>query len=536
MLLRRANSPRRCLPILLLLWGISSVALASDWTYAVRPGDDLWRLAAKYCGSSSYATRLAQHNGLASPRALRAGTRLNIPVQWLVRQPAEVTVRSVAGSVSRENGESVAAGDTIEMGQRLITADGFAVVVFADGSRLEVGQDTEVLFNVLTAFGDSGMVDTHLRFYRGRGAARVIKKSAPSKFRIWTPSGIAAVRGTDFRVASNPAAGKATSRVETVTGAVEFEAAARTLALPAGFGVVASAAGAQKEALLPAPTLLNPALALWQPNQSVRWQPVADAAGYQVKLYQVQPGGLMPIRSVSQSDTNYVLTDLAAGEYAFAVRAVAASGIEGFDDQFRLRMGSLAPQLAPSASLLPSASLRWPTASDGSGYVLQIDRTRAFPNPSTDTLLHNQRPLQDTVANAPGVYFWRVRQTNSAFSEPQRLEVRPPPVTQLEVNELPAAPGAKVRRRPLALRWQQRADETYTVVVRQAGQSTSAFARSGITGDQLQLPVFPEGRYDVSVVATSGGVASEAVHRELQVSDPPPWWSPGVLLLPLLLL
>lgn len=297
-----------------LLWVVSGVAAAADWTYGVRPGDDLWRLAAKYCGSTSFAMRIARHNGLSSPKALQAGTRLNIPVDWLVRQPADVTVLSISGTVRLDNGQPLATGDRVQMGQSVVTDDGFAVVQFADGSQLEIGQHSEVLFNILTAFGDTGMVDTHLRFYRGRGAARVIKRETPSKFRIWTPTGIAAVRGTDFRVGTTGAGSAAKSRIETVSGAVDFEQPAETLDLPAGFGAIASQTGSSKEQLLVAPTVENTSRVLWQPDQSVRWQPVAEAGRYQTKIYRVEPGGLRPLRSGSQTGTSYKLANLAAGE------------------------------------------------------------------------------------------------------------------------------------------------------------------------------------------------------------------------------
>lgn len=318
---------------LLLLWISAAAAQTAptgpDWRYTVRPGDELWGIAARFCGSSSYAQRLAAHNALTRPEALRAGTALRIPVAWLVRQPAAVLVRAVSGTAQDGAGQPLAIGDRIAMGARIRTGDGFAVVAFADGSTLEIGPRSDVLFNILTAFGDTGMVDTHLRFYRGRGAARVVKRATGSRFRIWTPSGIAAVRGTDFRVGTlaQPSVG---SRVETLTGAVEFSTANATVPLPAGFGVLASPEGVTRESLLPAPTFVTAAQAVLGPTDVVQWQSVSDAARYSITLYAQGTTQDVPVAAAETIDPQYGLSALPVGVYGVTVRAVSANGLEGY--------------------------------------------------------------------------------------------------------------------------------------------------------------------------------------------------------------
>ena len=58
-----------------------------DWFYTLRPGDDLWQIALRYCGSGNQATAIAAHNGLQNPTQLRAGQRIAIPVAWLAFAP-----------------------------------------------------------------------------------------------------------------------------------------------------------------------------------------------------------------------------------------------------------------------------------------------------------------------------------------------------------------------------------------------------------------------------------------------------------------
>ena len=60
---------------LLLLLALPLSALADDWQYTLRPGDDLWTIARDYCGSGNLAQAIADHNGLANVAAIRAGQR-----------------------------------------------------------------------------------------------------------------------------------------------------------------------------------------------------------------------------------------------------------------------------------------------------------------------------------------------------------------------------------------------------------------------------------------------------------------------------
>lgn len=529
---------------LLLLCGVVAQALAADWTYSVRPGDDLWRLAAKYCGSTAYAGRLAQHNGLARPQDLQAGARLRIPVDWLVRQPAEVEVMAVTGTVTDGTGQALAVGDRLVMGTQLVTADGFAVVAFADGSTLQVGENSEVLFNILTAFGDTGMVDTHLRFYRGRGTARVIKQEANSKFRIWTPSGIAAVRGTDFRVGAESAAEDATeksTRLETVTGAVDFVDEAKTVDVPAGFGVVASAAGVAKEELLTAPALLGTAKPLWRPDESIRWQADPAAQEYRIVLYQPDGQRRRPIRSRSVNETEFRLDDLQPGSYTFVVRAVAASGLEGFDSQRQFAVGASAPVAASVGAMLPSDSLTWRSAqSEGDGgYELQISSDISFQTAATYSSALPSLPLNNTVAADPGRYYWRVKRADSAYSEPQEIAVHPLPVTQLRAELLhQQKQGSGVQG--VVVSWADQAGQTYALNVARTSQAgagsgaTSVYSVDGLQGERHQVPALAPGNYRIELTAVAGGLASERRTTEIAVTKPTPWWIAALFAVPLL--
>ena len=307
-----------------LLW-------ATDWHHTLRPGESLAQVAVQCCGNASFADRISQYNNLDQRFPAPVGARLRIPVAWLLQQPANAQLISVTGQVLDSRGRQWNVGDQISIGQQITTAaDSLALIRFADNSTLLVNPDALVTFDVLSVFGDAGMVDTLIRFERGRGELKIIK-SQQNRMRVSTPTGIAAVRGTEFRVAAGQAG--TPSLVETTEGLVGFVppgSGALVTLVDAGFGVIAANSGVTKEALLPAP---GPLVAPSVPshNATLSWPKLAGATGYQVQVFRLTNGALQPVRIELVKRTRYQLADLVPATYQVQVRAVAASGLQGMD-------------------------------------------------------------------------------------------------------------------------------------------------------------------------------------------------------------
>ncbi len=318
-------------------------SFAADWYYTLRPGDSLQSIAEKFCGAAEYGDRISKYNRLDQRIAPVIGSRIRIPVDWLVKRPAPAQVVSVNGVVTHADGTAVVVGDQIRSGQALATADeGRTLIRFADGSTLEIGPEAEVTFDILSAYGDSGMVDTLVRFQRGRGVARVVKQTQGARFRVSTPTGIAAVRGTEFRISSE----SERSLVETTEGSIGFSnqqepaagsaaaaaatAGAQTLLIDAGFGVIATPTGATKEELLPAPiNLRGPA----QPGSRAvfTWEAIPSARTYEISVYRLAAGVAEPIAGHETKRPRFTLSKLPPGRYRVSVRGVAASGLQGLE-------------------------------------------------------------------------------------------------------------------------------------------------------------------------------------------------------------
>ncbi|HZX81088.1 MAG TPA: FecR domain-containing protein, partial [Lysobacter sp.] len=194
--------------VLAALVGVGSGdASAADWVYRVRPGDNLWDLASAHMRADVPWSRLQAYNRVADPRNLPPGQRLRFPVEWLRVQPERVRVIAVRGDVRIATGARAAAREgAVDM---RIAANGWietgenasATVEFADGSRLLLAGRSRLVFDRLSSFGRTGMVDSGMRLQRGRATNRVAPQRGPAaRYDVSTPSATSSVRGTRFRV------------------------------------------------------------------------------------------------------------------------------------------------------------------------------------------------------------------------------------------------------------------------------------------------------------------------------------------------
>lgn len=311
-------------------------AVASEWTFTLRPNESMSQLAQRCCGDASLADKISQFNNIDQRTGPVAGSRLRIPVQLLRRQPLSATLIYAMGIVSDGDGNPLVSGASLTMGQSLQTGPGsLAIVRFADDSTLQLGNDAKVDFDTLSAFGDTGMVDTLVHLQRGRAELRVIKQ-AGNRLRVETPSGIAAVRGTQFRVAVEPgrkASAPTRGLVETTTGLVGFaqqQASNSETSVEAGYGVVAVPSGVTKEALLQPPGPIDvPAQATTK--QRLSWPKLTGARRYQVQVGRNVAGNIEWMPSVQTGKRMFPLQGLAQGDYQVRVRGIAASGLHGVD-------------------------------------------------------------------------------------------------------------------------------------------------------------------------------------------------------------
>ena len=349
---------------------------ADDWSYTIRPGDDLWTIARDYCGSAKVAPKIAEHNKIGDVYTLKIGSRISIPTYWLVFAPTTARITALQGTVTHQTTDgsrSATSNAEINMGDVVITETGSAQVTFADQSTITIQPGSRVLFNKLTAFGPAGMVDTHLRFTYGNGTSRVQPQNRGDRFRIETPEGIAAVRGTEFRVGY--AQDTSVANAETLEGEIAF-IGFREVDVPQGFGVAASQGGITKENLLNPPSLTSTAEEIFS-GDSVSWQAVLDADHYVVSWSdQASSQTTTKLEKTSEPELE---VSVDPGRYQFSVRAVSASGIQGYDATQAMIVKEIPPAPATPKALDITKqgrelTLTWDAVPDVDRYRIEISR------------------------------------------------------------------------------------------------------------------------------------------------------------------
>ncbi|UOV04785.1 FecR domain-containing protein [Pseudoxanthomonas sp. F37] len=448
--------------MLFLLAAAASVQ-AQEWAYRVRPGDTLWDVAGAHLKPSIPWQRLQDHNRIANPYQLAPGSTLQIPLAWLDRQPARARVVAVRGNATSRSAAGrdapVTAGMSLGSGAVLKTSpDASLSLEFADGSRLLLLGDSELLLDRLTRFGRSGMADTRLRLQRGRIGNEVRRLRGPAaNFVVDTPSASSAVRGTQFRVEAR----EGRTHTEVLEGRVAVNARnQRGALLRHGFGavVVPGQAAIAAVALLPAPDLSRIAPLTQSPRPELAWPQVPGAHGYRVQVGEHRRFDSVRV-DMEVEAPRVQLPVLDAGHYAIRVRAIGKDGLEGRDTVTALQVDD---QPAPPYSIAPAAGsvvrtpdvvLRWTRAPGAVAYDYEIAGAAGFARPVARARVQDTASIGLPDPLPPGDYAWRIRSIDASgkagpFGDPLAFTVRP----LAEVNAIDTA--APTDTREVTFRWQ----------------------------------------------------------------------------------
>ena len=446
--------------VLLASWSVQ----AQEWVYRVRPGDTLWDVTGAYLKPSIPWQRLQEHNRIANPYQLPPGSTLRIPLQWLHHQPATAKVVALQGvAVARTaagRDAPVTAGMSLGSGARVTTSPEASLSLqFADGSRLLLLGDSELLLDRLTRFGRSGMADTRLRLQRGRIGNDVRHLRGPAaNFIVDTPSASSAVRGTKFRVE----AGDQRTHTEVLEGRVAVDAPRqRGAVLRPGFGVVVAQgeAAVTPVALLPAPDLSRLDPLSQNARADLAWPAVAGAHGYRIQASAQRTFDSLRV-DVEIDAPQYTLPALEAGTYFIRVRAISPEGLEGRDAVASLRIDD---QPAPPYSIAPAAGgvvrtpdveLAWTQAPHATAYDYEIAGTSGYAQPVAQGRTDGATRARLSAPLPPGDYAWRIRSVDGngkagPFGDSVAFTMRP----LAEVTEIDRSAAESGSTRDVTFRW-----------------------------------------------------------------------------------
>lgn len=444
------------LSIAVLALGISNIAFVPalvaaeqtlDWRYSVRPGDTLIDLGQTHLIHANDWMQIQKINHINDPYKIPVGTVLKIPLALVKQYPASAEVMSVSGDARLQSAasplEPIKAGQKLAAGTKLFTKDHSNIVIkFADGTVTTVDSNSELSLNTMSIYSGGVMVDTQLKLQQGQLKTHANPNHiSGNRMQIVTPSAIAAVRGTEFRVSAD----EKVTKQETLNGAVNFLAASQGVLVKKGYGSLAEAG----KPPIPPVALLDAV-----DTKKIRSQydelplqfdlpPVTAAASYVGQIYTDTKFNQI-VAETEQQTSALSFADLPDGHYFLMVRAKDKNGLAGYDavHAFTLSARPFGPDsLYPEPNLRlknEPPELKWAAAEGAQEYLLQVATDKAFNHLTT------QKRIRDTTYKfssnlASGEYFWRLA---TIIQSPNGGEIQGPAV---KVNHFtykapPAAP------------------------------------------------------------------------------------------------
>jgi len=502
-----------------------------DESYIAQPGDTMNGISQRLLheGETTRVQRaLQKHNGLAEPDLIHPGLTIRIPRAWLKSRPSALEVVAVQGDV-RSKGQPlalnsrVAAGDDVRTGK-----DGYATLKLADGSTITLLPSASAGVERAQAT-PGGTTDTQMRLDAGRVETSVRKpKQGASRFEVRTPMAIAAVRGTKFRVTTDPGKNAATSEVLEGEVGVADTGNLGAENVGAGFGtrVLAGSAPLKPRALLAPPFLWTGLQLVERPDTEIKVNPLRGASSYRLFISSREDFSSVVLEEILEAPV-IRLRGLAEGDYFVRLRGIDDIELEGRDATARMRVRIVPPAPVPAnppdRTRMRGASLEfaWSAQAQAAEYVLQIARDPAFRN------LFGERaglrePRHVAADIPPGDYFWRVAYTlpdgkRSPYSPARTFQLRPAPQ--------PPYP-AKIEDEAILLSWpaepgqsfelQFAADPGFTRIVEARRTSTPG----------ASVPRPAQGLYHARVRATDAdgtvGPYTQAVRIDVPRKEPKP--------------
>ncbi|KZY88485.1 hypothetical protein A3743_11620, partial [Oleiphilus sp. HI0072] len=338
----------------------------------------------------------------------------------------------------------------IRVGDEVATKKGNVLIEFADSSTIRLEENSNLVFNKLSHFGKTGMVDTRLRLKRGSLSTEVTPLVKGSRYEITTPSAVAAVRGTEFRLSTQ---GNET-QLEVIEGEVSFAGEHGTTQVFAGNGarIKKGSAIIEQTKLADAPKALFAERVVDDLPSTLSWEEQKSAEAYRVQLTDNKQNGKL-VKQGKIQKPELELEHIENGEYDVSMRAIDANGFEGVDSVTRIAVDigtEQAKLIAPLAkSILDSTkpTFSWNFVKPDTLGKLQISKDKGFNLLISQTDFDAAQQIAPRKALMPGSYYWRVVSLaddgETANSEVRNFSVRGilKPVKILSVNYIDSQVG-----------------------------------------------------------------------------------------------
>ncbi len=507
-----------------LLAAETFIANEPEWRYSVRPGDNLIHFGRQYLINPDDWKVLQKLNNIKNPYRMQLGQVIRVPLN-LVKQiaaPAEIVLASGnAGILMADNSVlPVKVGQQLGAGAALITGENSKInIKFADGSIVSMQPKSMMKLDTLSMYSGGGMVDTKLRLQQGK----VETEANPAhiqgnQMQIITPTAVAAVRGTQFRVSAD----SSSIKQETLDGKVSLSAAGEEVNVDKGFGSSSEGGNAPlpPALLLSAPVTGNFPTKLESVPIAFEMLAQDGAVSWLGKLSTDEKFNNIAAENLSQG-THLSFNDLPDGKYYLKVRAKDKQGLEGYDatHEFSLNARPFAPKVSSPAEAATvrdaDPELRWEKVAQANEYLLELARDADFKQ-----MLDSQR-----VANTaykieknlePGQYYWRLASVDSATDQgpytainsfTYKAKPSAPNISQIKVEVL--------RNRVFVNTTNPPNGHTYEVVLdNDANKQTNVWHSTGINGTfDFLLKEYGQQKLRLRLVDAEGVAGPDAVYE-----------------------
>jgi len=426
------------------------------WLYTIKPGDTLIHFSRAHLINPDDWVKLQALNQIKDPYRMPIGSILQVPLSLLKQSPAKAEVIHIAGQAESLQSHGVyiplSKGQTLGPGAQIRTLNNSQITLgFADGSRTTLGSNGLLVLDTLSLYSGGAMVDTKIRLQHGQTETLANPKRVKGNaMQIITPSAIAAVRGTQFRVGAD----KDSTTQATLHGQVALAAVDSEVLVSEGFGSQATLGQAPI-----APVPLLPAVNTSKMTATVSTLPAVfdwpidqGAKAWQTKL-STSPDMQSLIAESNVTEPKLTMNQLPEGRYYLSVRAIDQYGIAGLDATHGFNV-ELSPQ-TPTA-LYPQhgqlirermPTLRWQADALATAYAVEVSTDKGFSQPIVQTrVTHANMHIQQALQ--AGEYHWRIATiapSNGAEKQSAwtalSFNVKPPPEApdiskmQVKVNQ-----------------------------------------------------------------------------------------------------
>lgn len=342
------------LPALVAMsWLASAAALAQHEAddahvhYTVQAGDNLSTLAQRHLQDFSDLAEVVRVNQIRNIHRVPVGRVIKIPRQILKYTPAQATISQIncttALRLDGAQSQDLKPGSTLTEGDVLRIPAGCRLSMsFEDQATVRLLSGAVVQLKTLRRNAFDANPQVHLELLDGRLSAKVPTRAQPNApFQVTTPSSLAGIRGTQFRVGFEASQGNA--QVEVLSGAVAAQGLADTftsrLETLQGVAIAAQGKAFGVERLLPAPRFEQLAIAAsGNAPAALHFAPPAQARRF--SLTTSQDANFSAILSTQYTEQARVdAPNLSAKADFFQWSAISGTGVMGLESQFAICQG-----------------------------------------------------------------------------------------------------------------------------------------------------------------------------------------------------